>query len=115
MEIVCPSGQCRTVRGVHCGESLDSASKSTRHSTSQELQWKYSVPVMAHCNSSLSHVTLSLGRTPAHQRKDLTTSAVHWRAILAMVGTARDSGWMARTESLQATTQSSSRGFGWSV
>jgi hypothetical protein len=40
---------------VERAESSDSASKSIRHSTSQELQWKNSVPFMAHCSSLVTH------------------------------------------------------------
>jgi len=39
------------MRGAERAKSPDSASKSTRHSTSQKLQWNNSVPFMVHCNS----------------------------------------------------------------
>jgi len=43
--------------GAERGESPDAASKSIRHSTSQELQWKNSVPFMIHSSSSPSNVS----------------------------------------------------------
>ena len=57
MEIPWPSGQCRMMSGAERAESSDSASKSIRHSTSQELQWKNSVPFMVHCRSSQFNVS----------------------------------------------------------
>ena len=50
-------GACRMMSGVERGESSDSVSKSIRHSTSEDLQWKNSVPFMAHCSSSPSNAS----------------------------------------------------------